>query len=212
MDTSSFLDGLRSSRLLAIIRGTDPDACLRAAMTLMDEGVRYLEVSLTSTDAVDVIARIVKQADGRAHIGAGTVLTADDVRRVAGAGAEFVVTPASSPSLAAATEAGLPVLAGALTPSEAFAAMDQGAAAVKLFPASLGGPGYLAALRDPLPDIPFVPVGGVDEEAAVAYLEKGALAVGVGSPLIGDAATGGNLDALRLRAQRFLIAVKGAVP
>ncbi|MHA7210428.1 bifunctional 4-hydroxy-2-oxoglutarate aldolase/2-dehydro-3-deoxy-phosphogluconate aldolase [Arthrobacter sp. MDT1-65] len=212
MDTPTLLAGLGTSRLLAIIRGTDADACFRTATALVDEGVDFLEVSLNSTDAVDVIARIRAETDGRAHIGAGTVLTADDVRRVAEAGAEFIVTPASGPSLAAATGRGIPVLAGALTPSEAYAAMSQGASAIKLFPASLGGPGYLAALRDPFPGIPFIPVGGVDQDAAVAYLGKGALAVGVGSPLIGDATGGGSLDALRRRARGFLTAVKGVSP
>ncbi|WP_253908621.1 hypothetical protein [Arthrobacter sp. H41] len=87
--------------------------------------------------------------------------------------------------------------------------MDQGAAAIKLFPASLGGPRYLSALRDPFPDIPFVPVGGVDQGAAVDYLSRGALGVGIGSPLIGDAASGGDLPALRSRARQFLSAAEG---
>ena len=104
---------------------------------------------------------------------------------------------------------GLPILAGALTPTEAIAAYAQGASAVKLFPASLGGPRYLAALRDPLPDMPFVPVGGVDAELAGQYLAGGALAVGVGSPLVRDAAAGGDLAALRARARSFLAVGRG---
>ena len=79
-----------------------------------------------------------------------------------------------------------------------------GATAVKLFPAGIGGPPYLRALRDPLPGIPFVPVGGVTEALAAEYLLAGAVAVGVGSPLLGDAARGGDLDALRARAAGFL--------
>ncbi|EFL27582.1 LOW QUALITY PROTEIN: putative 2-dehydro-3-deoxyphosphogluconate aldolase/4-hydroxy-2-oxoglutarate aldolase, partial [Streptomyces himastatinicus ATCC 53653] len=82
-----------------------------------------------------------------------------------------------------------------------------GQAAVKLFPASLGGPGYLRALRDPFPEVPFVPVGGVDAAAARDYLDHGAIAVGVGSPLIGDAAAGGDLGALRTRAAAFRAAI-----
>jgi 2-dehydro-3-deoxyphosphogluconate aldolase/(4S)-4-hydroxy-2-oxoglutarate aldolase len=212
MDSSTLFAGLGTSRLLAIIRGSDPDACFRTATTLVDEGLTHLEVSLNSTDAAAVIARVIREVGGRAVMGAGTVLTADDVHRVADAGAGFIVTPAHGPSLRTAVDLGLPVLAGALTPSEAYAAMNDGATAVKLFPASLGGPGYLSALRDPFPDIPFIPVGGVDEDAAQEYLRRGALAVGVGSPLIGDAAAGGNLDALRARAQRFLAAVRDVSP
>lgn len=212
MDDATLLSGLGISRLLAIIRGSDPEACFRTAMTLVDEGFDHLEVSLTSTDAAGIIARVHREVEGRANIGAGTVLTADDVRRVADAGAAFVVTPAYGPSLAAAVGLGLPVLAGALTPSEAYAAMNEGAAAIKLFPASLGGPAYLSALRDPFPGTPFIPVGGVDRGAATDYLRRGALAVGIGSPLIGDAAAGGSLTELQGRAQDFLAAVREVTP
>lgn len=209
MNSESLLAGLGASRLLAIIRGSDPEACFRTAMTLVEEGFTHLEVSLNSADAAMVISRLRRETEGRARIGAGTVLTVDDVHRVADAGAEFIVTPASGPSLRTAVALELPVLAGALTPSEAYGAMSDGASAVKLFPASLGGPVYLAALRDPFPDVPFIPVGGVDEAVAPEYLRRGALAVGVGSPLIGDAAAGGSLDTLRARAQGFLAAVRG---
>jgi 2-dehydro-3-deoxyphosphogluconate aldolase/(4S)-4-hydroxy-2-oxoglutarate aldolase len=107
-------------------------------------------------------------------------------------------------SVAESVARGIPVLAGALTPTEVVTAMRLGATAVKLFPASFGGPAYLRALRDPLPGVPVVPVGGVDASLAAEYLAAGAVAVGVGSPLVGDAARGGDLDALRARAVEFL--------
>ncbi|MBG6191305.1 2-dehydro-3-deoxyphosphogluconate aldolase/(4S)-4-hydroxy-2-oxoglutarate aldolase [Arthrobacter sp. CAN_A212] len=201
---SDFLAGLTEDRLLAIIRGTDRDASIRAAVALADEGVSFLEVSLNTPDAVAVIAAIRQEVGERATVGAGTVLTADDVERVAAAGGQFIVTPAVSASVAAAVRLHLPVIAGALTPTEVYSAMDQGATGIKLFPASLGGPRYLSALRDPFPSIPVVPVGGVDEAAAADYLARGAVAVGVGSPLIGDSASGGDLAALRQRARRYL--------
>ncbi|MYS75623.1 aldolase, partial [Streptomyces sp. SID5926] len=128
----------------------------------------------------------------------------DDVARAREAGARWIVTPALTESVAASVRVGLPVLAGALTPTEAVAARRAGADAVKLFPASIGGPAYLKALRDPFPDLPLVPVGGVDPTSAEQYLAHGAVAVGVGSPLVGDAAHGGDLDALRERARRFV--------
>jgi 2-dehydro-3-deoxyphosphogluconate aldolase/(4S)-4-hydroxy-2-oxoglutarate aldolase len=102
----------------------------------------------------------------------------------------------------------VPVLVGALTPSEVIAAVDLGATAVKLFPAAqLGGPSYLRALREPFPGVPFVPVGGVTADTVAAYLAAGATAVGAGSPLIGDAAGGGSLEALRQRARAMRAAV-----
>ncbi|MEV5517130.1 bifunctional 4-hydroxy-2-oxoglutarate aldolase/2-dehydro-3-deoxy-phosphogluconate aldolase [Streptomyces flaveolus] len=195
---------LRRTRLAAIVRGSDADAALRTVLTLLDEGVALVEVSLNTADALGVIRRAVAEAGPSAHIGAGTVLTEDDVARAREAGARWIVTPALTESVAASVRVGLPVLAGALTPTEAVAARRAGADAVKLFPASIGGPAYLKALRDPFPDLPFVPVGGVDLTSAEQYLAHGAVAVGVGSPLVGDAAHGGDPDALRARARRFV--------
>ena len=124
------------------------------------------------------------------------------------AGAQFVVTPAVTPSIEVAAERGLPVAAGALTPTEAWTAVQQGASIVKLFPASIGGPAYLKAVRDPFPHIPFLAVGGVGLAELDGYLQVGAIGVGVGSPLIGDAASGGDLAALRERARSYLAAAE----
>lgn len=201
---TSLLDGLKQTRLLAIIRGTDRSASVRTAVALAEEGVTYLEVSLNTPDAVHVIEAVRREVGDRVTIGAGTVLTGDDATRVADAGGQFLVTPAVTAAVDSGVLLGLPVLAGALTPTEAFNAMDRGATAIKLFPASLGGPAYLSALRDPFPNIPFIPVGGVSAEVAADYLARGAVAVGVGSPLIGDAAGGGDVEALRQRAREFL--------
>ncbi|TDC74777.1 bifunctional 4-hydroxy-2-oxoglutarate aldolase/2-dehydro-3-deoxy-phosphogluconate aldolase [Streptomyces hainanensis] len=202
-DHSDFARILRHDRLVAIVRGGDQAAALRSVVTLAEEGVRLVEVSLTTPRAVDVIARAIRETGTAAAIGAGTVVTREDALRARDAGASWMVTPALGGGLEQAVALGVPVLAGALTPTEAVTAMRAGAHAVKLFPASLGGPGYLRALRDPLPDVPFVPVGGVDAELAPAYFAAGAVAIGVGSPLLGDAADGGDPAALRDRARVF---------
>jgi 2-dehydro-3-deoxyphosphogluconate aldolase / (4S)-4-hydroxy-2-oxoglutarate aldolase len=195
---------LRARRLLAIVRG--PDAW-RAATTLFEAGVRLVEVSLTGPGALEAITRLARELPEGCVLGAGTVRSAADVERAAGAGAGFVVSPAVTGVLDAARGAGVPILAGALTPTEIESAVAGGAAAVKLFPASLGGPAYLAALRQPFPDVPLVPVGGVGRAEAVDYLARGAVAVGVGSPLLGDGAAGGDQAALAGRAREFLAAV-----
>lgn len=202
--SSDFLTRLARERLLVIIRGADPEAAVAASLALLSSGIRFLEVSLVSADALAVIAEVARLAPHGAVIGAGSVLTRDDVSRAAGAGARFMVTPALTESVAESVAGGIPVLAGVLTPTEALTAMELGADAVKLFPATLGGPSYLRALREPLPDLPFIPVGGVDTRLAVEYLQSGAVAVGVGSALVGDAIRGGDLDALRTRAAAFL--------
>ncbi|MEU3183329.1 bifunctional 4-hydroxy-2-oxoglutarate aldolase/2-dehydro-3-deoxy-phosphogluconate aldolase [Streptomyces sp. NPDC006923] len=205
------LAALRSHRLLGIVRGGDADAALKTVLTLIEEGVTLVEVSLSGRDALDVIARARAALGPDAPLGAGTVLSADDARAAHRAGADFVVTPAVSDGITAARELGLPVLAGVMTPSDILAARRLGADAFKIFPAEqAGGPGYLRALRGPFPELPFVPVGGVDAVAAREYLARGAVAVGVGSPLIGDAADGGGLDELRTRAGEFLDVIREA--
>jgi 2-dehydro-3-deoxyphosphogluconate aldolase/(4S)-4-hydroxy-2-oxoglutarate aldolase len=200
----NLLDALRTHRLLAIVRGPDPGAALAAVLVLADSGVALIEISLTGADALGTIRRARAALGPGFALGAGTVLTAADARAAADAGAAFLVTPAVAPGLGEGVRLGLPVLAGALTPTEIVQAQAGGAAAVKLFPASLGGPAYLAALRDPFPETAFVPVGGVDAERAEQYLRRGAVAVGVGSPLLGDAVHGGDPAALRARAAAFL--------
>ncbi|MFF0366897.1 bifunctional 4-hydroxy-2-oxoglutarate aldolase/2-dehydro-3-deoxy-phosphogluconate aldolase [Micromonospora sp. NPDC005087] len=205
----NLLDELRTHRLLAIVRGPDPAAALSGVLTLAESGVALVEVSLTGADALGTIRRARAALGPDFALGAGTVLSAEDARAAADAGAGFLVTPALAPSLAEGGRLGLPVLAGALTPSEVVQASSGGATAIKLFPAaSLGGPDYLGALRDPFPGIAFVPVGGVDADGARRYLDRGAVAVGVGSLLLGDAVRGGDPAALRERAAVFLAAVR----
>ncbi|ANS63067.1 aldolase [Streptomyces lincolnensis] len=205
----NLVESLRTQRLLAIVRGKDPAAALSTVRTLAEEGIAAVEVSLTTTDALAVIRQARAELGPDALLGAGTVRSAEDAARAIDAGASFLVTPALVDGL---EPYGVPVLMGALTPSEIESALARGADAIKLFPASLGGPGYLKALRDPFPEVPFVPVGGVDAQAARDYLDRGALAVGVGSPLVGDAADGGDLDQLRSRAAEFRKVAAGERP
>ncbi|MER7965735.1 bifunctional 4-hydroxy-2-oxoglutarate aldolase/2-dehydro-3-deoxy-phosphogluconate aldolase [Streptomyces ardesiacus] len=204
---------LAAHRLVAIVRGDDADAALRTVLTLAEEGLELIEVSLTGKDALQVVERARAALGPGRTLGAGTVLTADDALAAHRAGADFAVTPGLGEGVVAARELGMPVLAGVMTPTDVITARTLGAAALKIFPAAqAGGPAYVKALRGPFPHEVFVPVGGVDEAAARAHLAAGATAVGVGSPLIGDAADGGSLDALRVRARAFRAAVAEARP
>lgn len=198
-----FSEALRTERLVAIIRGNDAEASFRTVMALAEAGLPLIEVSLSGKDALAVIRRARAELGDAAWLGAGTVLTGDDARRAAEAGANLIVTPGLGAGLEESVRQGLPTLAGVMTPSEVIAAEALGVSAFKLFPASVGGPAYLQSLRGPFPELPFVPVGGVDAPLAEAYLDAGAVAVGVGSPLVGDAADGGALDDLRKRAAEF---------
>ncbi|MEU0436045.1 bifunctional 4-hydroxy-2-oxoglutarate aldolase/2-dehydro-3-deoxy-phosphogluconate aldolase [Streptomyces sp. NPDC006290] len=195
---------LASRRLLAIVRGRDADAALRTVLALAEEGIDLIEVSLSAADALTVIERARHALGPDALLGAGTVLSTDDARAAHRAGAAFVVTPGLGDGVRAARDLGLPVLAGVLTPTDVIAARTLGVEALKLFPAApFGGADYLKALRGPFPDASFVPVGGIDALAAHACLTAGAIAVGVGSPLVGDAADGGSVAGLRDRARAY---------
>lgn len=204
IDPDDLVAQVARRRVVAIVRGRDADASVATCLALADAGIDLIEVSLTTDRALDVLEQVAGRLPPGVVLGAGTVLDAADVRRVADVGVRFLVTPALAPSLEAAAEMGMAVLAGALTPTEVVEARKRGAAAVKIFPAATFGPAYVQALRDPLPDVPLLAVGGVDAESAVAYLAAGAIGVGVGSPLCGDAPHGGDLDALRDRAKRFV--------
>lgn len=202
MVTSDELLALISSeRLMPIIRRHDRDSAVVIGRTLIAIGYRVLEVSLTTPDALSVVAELSDQ--GTAEVGIGTALTAQDVEAARDAGASFIVTPAVTASVTASVEIGLPVLAGALTPTEIVAARDAGACAVKLFPAELGGPAYFAALRGPFPDIPLIPVGGVTLSTGGEYLHLGAAALGLGSPLTGRASNPLDTAQLTRRAEDF---------
>jgi 2-dehydro-3-deoxyphosphogluconate aldolase/(4S)-4-hydroxy-2-oxoglutarate aldolase len=194
-------------KVLAIIRADGPDRALACIRTLVSAGITALEVSLTTPGGVEAIAKARSEFGPAVLLGAGTVVTAAQADEVAAAGAGFVVTPAITRGAHRSVELGLPLLCGALTPTEVVAALDLGALAVKIFPAKLHGPGYLRELRAPLPAAPLIAVGGVDAASAPEYLAAGAFAVGIGSPLLGDAGTGGSLPALTGRAAEFLAAV-----
>ncbi|HWI29903.1 MAG TPA: bifunctional 4-hydroxy-2-oxoglutarate aldolase/2-dehydro-3-deoxy-phosphogluconate aldolase [Microbacterium sp.] len=199
--TTELRDLLIAQRVMPIIRSASRVHAVAIGRTLIDAGFRALEVSLTTPGALEAISALA--ADTRAEIGAGTVLTEEDVAAAMNAGATFMVTPAVTASIEASVDAGAPVLAGALTPTEILDALERGATAVKLFPAEFGGPAYLSALRAPFPDVPLIPVGGVDLATGRDYLRRGALALGVGAPLTGKATDPLDLTSLAVRAAAF---------
>ncbi|WP_432940115.1 bifunctional 4-hydroxy-2-oxoglutarate aldolase/2-dehydro-3-deoxy-phosphogluconate aldolase [Kribbella sp. CA-253562] len=204
------LTELSRRKVLAIIRADGPDRALACIRTLVGAGITALEVSLTTPGATEAIAKARSEFDPSILIGAGTVITPEQADEVAAARATFTVTPAITRGAHRSVELGLPLLCGALTPTEVVAALDLGALAVKIFPAKVYGPSYFRELRAPLPNAPLIAVGGVDAAVTPEYLAAGALAVGVGSPLLGDAGTGGSQEALAARAKDFLQAVADA--
>jgi 2-dehydro-3-deoxyphosphogluconate aldolase / (4S)-4-hydroxy-2-oxoglutarate aldolase len=177
---------LAEERVVGVVRARRIRDARGLARALAATGVTTIEFTLTTPGALAAIRDVA--SDESTLVGAGTVLTADDARTCVSAGARFLVTPAVVPEVAeVAHEAGVPVLMGALTPSEVLAATLAGATAVKVFPARLGGAAYLGDLMGPFPNVALVPSGGVDPRNARAFLDAGALAVCAGSSSIAPA-------------------------
>lgn len=166
------------SGVVAIIRSKLPlHDPVNIVKTLHDNGLSWIEITLTTPGAAAAIALV---SNAGLAIGAGSVRSGDDARRARDAGASFLVTPGL---VEGAATTGLPVLMGAYTASEAMRAVDLGAAAVKLFPASLLSPDYARALLAPLPDLRLVPTGGIAPQDFAAWKAAGCIGVGVGSDL-----------------------------
>jgi 2-dehydro-3-deoxyphosphogluconate aldolase/(4S)-4-hydroxy-2-oxoglutarate aldolase len=202
-------EAVETTRVIAILRAENASRAEAVVDVLLQNGIRSLELTMTTQGVLDVVERLAARVPDGTDIGVGTVLTADDVDRAVDAGARFVVSPSVDRAvIEAATRHGIASYPGAFTPTEIHAAWTAGASAVKLFPAGSLGPDYLKAVRAPLPDIPIVPTGGVAVEAVGAWLAAGAAAVGLGSPLVGDALSpDGDLDALARRARAVYAAV-----
>ena len=194
-----------AARLIVVIRGERADQYAPVLETLAGAGIRSVELTLSTPGTLDELPGLLERFGDQLDIGIGTVTDSDDLRRAAELGAHYIVTPITRADLLdAAAEAGIAIVPGGLTPSELHTGWAAGAAAVKVFPASVVGPGYLKDLRGPFPGIRVIPSGGVDLEAAGAWLRAGADAVSVGGPLLGDALKGGDLGALADRAARFV--------
>lgn len=171
--------------LIAILRGITPDEALPVGLALAEAGFRIIEVPLNSPQPLRSIERLAGALGSRCLIGAGTVMNAEQVEAVAGAGGRLIVMPHGDAAVVRAVKAqGLACAPGIATPSEGFAALAAGADALKLFPAELLTPPVLKALRAVFPaDTLFLPVGGITPQNLTAYAAAGATGFGLGSAL-----------------------------
>ena len=189
-------------RVLAILRYREPCDLGAVVDALRAAGIRSIEVTADTPGALDEVGRARRED---APIGAGTIRTVEEARAFADAGAGFLVSPGLDPEIVReGLERGVPTMSGVLSPTEIMAAVAAGANVVKLFPASLGGPGYLAALRGPFPEVRFVPTGGIAVSDVPTWLAAGAVCVGLGSSVVGGAAprTRADLDRITSEARR----------
>lgn len=196
--------------LIAILRGVAPDEAAAMATALLDEGFGMIEVPLNSPDPFDSIAAMVAAVDGRAVIGAGTVLSVADVTRVREAGGRLVVSPDCNAQVIAHTKAcGLASYPGVMTPTEAFAALRAGADGLKFFPAELIGPVGLRAMRAVLPPkVRCYAVGGAGPDNFDDWFAAGATGFGIGSALFKP---GRSVADVRARARDIVAAYDGVV-
>ena len=191
--------------IIAIMRAQSSDQLLAAADAILAGGVDVIEVTMTTPGALDTIRQAVAKYSEQVAFGAGSVLDAETARSAILAGAQFIVSPTLNLEMIHICKRyGVPVIPGAYTPTEILTAWEAGADLVKVFPAEVGGPAYIKAIKAPLPQIRLVPVGGVDLNTTAEFIRAGAAAVGVGSALINQKLLDeGNFSEITRRAARF---------
>lgn len=214
MNRESLTKELMDGGIIAIVRAdSSPDNVVAAVGAVLEGGVRCIEVTLTTSGAIDCIAHAAATfADTPLLLGVGSVIDAESCRAAIDSGAQYVVSPVIAPPvIEAAHTLGKPVLPGAYTPTEIFHAWQLGADIVKVFPAGFGGVSYIKAVRAPLPQIPLAPTGGVTVENVGDFIRAGAVALGVGSNLIGkELVASRDLATLRSNARAFQEALTAA--
>lgn len=199
------LELMEKHKIVAIVRLDDLSTARHITEALVEGGIRAIEFTLTNPEAVATIAAMRKSVDEGVAIGAGSVITSEQVGAVADAGAQFVVSPVSKRDvIAACAQRGVPAMPGAFTPTEIQQAWEWGASAVKVFPANHLGVGYIKDVKAPLPHLRLMPTGGVNADNLREFLDLGAFAVGVGSSLINnDAVADRDWKRLRENAERY---------
>lgn len=194
---------LSGTRVVAVLRARHATDYAPVIEALQRGGVLSIELTLSTPGVFNELPRLQDRFGDTLEIGVGTVTEAVEAETALDLGAAYIVTPITEPEvIAACVRRGVPVFPGGLTPTELHAGWKLGATAVKVFPASTVGAGYVSQLRGPFPDIQVIPSGGVDIEDVPGWIKAGALAVSLGGPLLGDAFRGGDLQELTARARR----------
>lgn len=192
--------------VIGILRGVPYDFFGPLMSAAFAAGLQALEVTFNTERAEEMVAVHCEKLPGGRLLGMGTIRNLSEARKAVAAGAQFLVTPNTDPAVIGfAAERGVPVIAGALTPTEVYAAWSAGAAMVKVFPCGTFGPQYIRELRGPFDQIPLVAVGGVRADNVAAYLAAGARAVGVGASLFGrEALAQCAAEGIEISVRRFL--------
>ena len=201
---------IKADRAVAVIRTDSMDRALRTADAVVAGGFRAIEITFSFADAAKAIEKLAGNNERDLLIGAGTILTRDQVHQAVEAGARFLVSPCVLPDVIdAAHELQVVIIPGAFTPTEIYTAYSLGADIVKIFPAVKFGPEYLKAVRGPLPNIPIMPTSGVDASNVGEWFRAGAVAVGaVSSVFDPELVRNGDWNKITERAREFMTAVR----
>ncbi len=210
--TRPLVDEIERAGIVAVIRMKEAEKVRAVVDALAEGGIRALEITMTVPGAVELIRQLAPTVPPGFIFGAGTVLNAETVARVVGAGARFIVSPVFRREVIEACQAhDVAAMPGCFTPTEILEAWDAGADIVKVFPATALGPGYLKDVHAPLPQVKLMPTGGVTVENAGDWIRAGAVAVGVGSSLLDtNAIAAGDFGVLRTNAERMVRNVRAA--
>jgi 2-dehydro-3-deoxyphosphogluconate aldolase/(4S)-4-hydroxy-2-oxoglutarate aldolase len=211
MNKIAVLERIRDTGLIPVVRAESSELAMRAVAALKAGGLDVLEVTMTVPGAIEVIRALAEENGDETLIGAGTVLDPETAQACILAGANFIVSPAlNEETIEFCNHQDVAILPGALTPTEVVRAWKAGADAVKVFPAgAVGGPGYLKALKAPLPQIKLIPTGGVSLKTAADFIKAGAMALGVGGDLVDPQALRDcNSTLITERARQFLEIVR----
>jgi len=176
---------MMESGVVAIMRAKSSDQLLAASEAILKGGVRAIEVTMTTPGALDVIRQATSTLSEDVLFGAGSVLDPESARAAILAGAQFIVCPTLNlETIKLCNRYSIPVMPGAYTPTEILTAWEAGATMVKVFPASVGGPAYIKAVKAPLPQVRLTAVGGVDLGNCADFIRAGCETVGIGGELV----------------------------
>lgn len=206
MSSSDPLNRLLEGGLVAILRADRSDELVDVSRAIARGGIQAIEVTCTTPGALDLLPILRKELGRDALLGAGTVLDPETARLAILAGAQFIVAPSTNlDTIRLCRRYSVPIMPGAYTPTEIVTAWEAGADVVKLFPADLGGPAYLKAIRGPLPHVRILPTGGVNLQTLPEFVRAGACAVGLGGNLVDKVAVArGDFGVVEATARQYV--------
>src|SRR3954468_884523 len=210
MNRETTLKRILDGGIVAVVRSESSDSLVKVVQALAEGGVTAAEITFTVPDAIEVIRQVRRELGDAIVLGAGTVLDPETARAALLAGAEYIVAPTVNVDVIRLFRRyDKAIMPGAFTPTEVLTAWEAGADIVKIFPADVGGPAYLKALRGPLPQVRVMPTGGGDLDTAEGFLKAGACCLGVGGSLVSPAAVAaGDFARIRDLAGKFAAIVR----